>query len=283
MDLISIVMTVWRHKFAAIPIILLTALGSFYVVAVKAPTYEAESSLLLLLPPAGPTAAQVAKHPSLGKINANNPYVTIGDLAVIADAVINVVTSDTSETALVRAGADPQYQLALSTDTDSPPIIQITGIGPTPQEAILSAKLVTTATENDLYQLQQSQSVNSFYMIKSTQLVAPTQATEALSGKLRTLIAVVGLGVLLLFIVISVAEVLEKRRTIGADRPRYARVEEPSRAKAREDRRRAAVLQEDYTGSRRQRYSEPEPGQPVASRPMAVPEGDTGVLDRPPL
>ena len=282
MDLISIVMTVWRHKLATIPIILLTALGSFYVIAVKAPTYEAESSLLLLLPPTGPTAAQVAKHPSLGKINPNNPYVTFGDLAVVADAVINVVTSDTAETALVRAGADPQYQLALSTDTDSPPIIQITGIAPTPQEAILSANLVTTATENDLRQLQQSQGVNSFYMIKSTQLVSPNQASEALSGKLRTLIAVLGLGVLLLFIVISAAEVLGKRRPRRADRPRSARADEPPRTRAREDRRRTAVLPE-HASSGRQRHPEPEPSRSSASRPVAVPETDPGMLDHPPL
>ena len=50
MDLISIFRAVWRHKLATIPVILFTCLGAFYVVAVKAPVYQASDKLRARLP-----------------------------------------------------------------------------------------------------------------------------------------------------------------------------------------------------------------------------------------
>jgi Na+-transporting methylmalonyl-CoA/oxaloacetate decarboxylase gamma subunit len=50
-------------------------------------------------------------------------------------------------------------------------------------------------------------------MIKTYQLATANQAAQKLSGKLRSLIGVFGLGVVLLFIVISIAEAMGKGRT----------------------------------------------------------------------
>jgi capsular polysaccharide biosynthesis protein len=213
MDLISILQAVWRRKLVAIPIILLTFAGAFYVLKVKPPVYEASSSFLLVNPPAGPTTAQIAINPKLAKINANNTYVNFGNLDLVADVVVDLVTAPSSQQALVQAGADPRYEVALANDFDSPPIIQITGIADSAQAAIQSAGLVTTAAETDLYQMQKSQGVNKFYMIKSIQLVQPRTAQKTESGKLRTLIIVFGLGVVMLFLVVSIMDAIEKRRT----------------------------------------------------------------------
>lgn len=225
MDLLSIIRAVWRHKLATIPVILLTAAGMFYVLAVKPPVYEATASFLLLSPPAAPTPAQVAKDPKLSNINANNPYVDLGNLSVVADAVLHVVSAQSSQEALVQAGADPRYQVALSTDFGAPPILQITGVGSSVQQAIRSANLVTQVAETDLFRMQKAQHVNDQYLIKPAQLVRPHQAQLSVSGKLRTLIAVLGLGAILLFVVVSVADAIEKRRAdrpIEADRPTRA-------------------------------------------------------------
>jgi hypothetical protein len=214
-DLLSIVQSLWRHKLAALPVIALTILGVFYVVAVKAPEYQASESLLLLSPPGAPSPGQVAADPKLGKINPNNPYVSL-TLPVTADAVINVVTSATTAQALVQQGADPRYQVTLSTDFGTPPILQITGVATTPARAIRTADLVAAMAQSDLRALQKDQGVNDRYLIKTTQLVAARQAQRQLSGTLRTLIAVLALGVILMFIVISVADVAEKRRSARA-------------------------------------------------------------------
>jgi capsular polysaccharide biosynthesis protein len=219
MDLLSIIWTVWRHKFAVLPVILLTVIGAFYVIKIKPPVYQAASSILLVNPPAPPTAAQIAADPGLAGINANNPYTNFGNLTIVVDVVINLVTADSSQQALVQAGADPRYQVALSSAFDSPPIIQITGVASSAQEAIKTANLVAGAATADLRQIQANQGVNNLYMIKPIQLVRPTRAQLTVSGKLRTLIAVLALGAILLLVVVSMSEALARRRPDRPDRP----------------------------------------------------------------
>lgn len=263
MDLFSIIRVIWRHKFVATPIVLLTVIGMYYVFAIKPPVYEATSSLLLLNPPAGPTPAQIAAHPKLAKINSNNPYVDLGNLAAVADAVIEVVTSNSGAQALVQAGADPQYEVALSTDYGAPPIIEITGIAPTAQEAIRTANLVAQATTVELRQMQADQGVNNFYMITTSNLVSPHQAQLSVSGKLRTLIAVLGIGAILLFVVISMAEAVAKRRADGS-------VNDDMGARMDVSRRTMPADKEPAYGPRRGRRDHPEPRPARSARRTAL-------------
>ncbi len=245
MDLLSILGALWRHKFAALPVMLLTVLGAYYVVVVKAPVYSSSASVLLVSPPVAPTPAQIAANPKLKRLSSNNPYINLGGLPVVADAVISVVTAPTSQQHLLQAGADPRYQITLSTAFGTPPIIQISGVGSSSQAAILSAKLVTRATMNDLYQMQKAQGVNPFYMIRSVELVRPSAATSSVSSKLRTLIALLALGAILLFLVVSVMDVIDRRRKgkladedegmMPGATPRSARYPEPRQSRRAED------------------------------------------------
>jgi hypothetical protein len=214
MDLFSIVGKIWQHKKATIPVIILTVLGAFYILEIKAPTYQATSSILFVNPPGPPTPAQIAKNPSLGNVNTSNTFVSYGNLDVIANAVIGVVNADSDQ--LVQAGASPGYQLTLSADTGLPPIIEIAGVGSSAQQAILSANLVTKEALTSLRQIQAQQNVDPTYMIKGVELYAPHNAQASASGRLRTFIAVMALGAILLFIVISVNESIALRRARGS-------------------------------------------------------------------
>ena len=218
MDLLSIVQAIWRNKLAAIPVILITAIGVFYVLEIKHPEYQASSSIVIVSAPTPPTSEQIAANPKLGKINYNNPYANFGDLTVVADVVSSIVTSSSSQQALVKAGANPRYEVELS--PDGSPILLISGFGSTAQEAIQTTNLVSSAVMTKLIQIQKNQGVNPHNMITSVELVRPQQAQLVLSGKLRTLIAVLALGVVLLFIAVSAAEALRNRRldrSIGTD------------------------------------------------------------------
>ena len=223
MDLASIIATVWRHKLATIPVIMLTLLGVFYVFAIKAPVYEASAGVLLIPAPSAPSAAQIAADPALGNVDASNPYLIYGDLGVAADAVISQVSSPSDQQALIQAGADPRYQVALSTAPGNPPIITITGVGRSPQEAIKSADLVMAAVSTDLRQLQQAQHVNSKYMITADDILLPTKTQTSLSSKLRTLIAVLAIGAILLLIAVSVSQTVQRRRDNSPDSRMSAR------------------------------------------------------------
>jgi capsular polysaccharide biosynthesis protein len=269
MDVISIAEMLWRRKVVTIPVLLLTLLGAFYVIKVKAPVYQAQSSLLIV-PPGTPTSSQIAADPALAKINPNNPYVTYNDLSVVADTVIDVVTDPASEQSMAAQGADPGYSLQLSTDYGNPPIIDITGIGKTPQIAMRSAELVTKAAQADLLSLQRTQGVNSYYMITGTQLITPTQATTSVSGKLRTLIAVLSVGLLVLFAGVSLVEALERRRRGQAGGAR-ARQREPEREPQRQEEPRAGLLHRYRT----------RPGWAPSAPGSALPAGESQPLLRP--
>ena len=215
MDLLSIIQALWRHKLAVIPVIMLTILASFYVVKIKPAVYQASSSILLTNPPPAATQSQIAENPKLRKVNPYNTFANYGTLSVIAQAIIDAVTSSPIQSALVKSGVDRRYQLALSTTTDeptAPPIIDITSFGATAQQAVRGANLLDDATKADLYQLQNSEGINSFYMVKAVDIVNPYQGQVSTSGKLRSLVAVLGVGVILLLAIISVTDALDKRR-----------------------------------------------------------------------
>jgi hypothetical protein len=217
MDLLTLAGTIWRHKIAAAPVVLLMGLALFYVVAVKPPTYDADASVQLLYPPAAPTALQIAQDPKLGKLNANNPFVSLGDPLFVGDAVVDEITSASSQQTLLSEGVDKRYEAAMSSDPGNPPIIDITGVGSTAQEALYSAQKVTALARTDLANMQAADDVNPYYMITSQVLLQPTKASEAVTSKLRDLIAVLGAGIILLFVVISAAEALERRRAEDLD------------------------------------------------------------------
>jgi Chain length determinant protein len=210
MDLISISRAVWRHKLATIPVILFTCLAAFYVVAIKAPVYQASASFALVYPPGAPTQTEIAADPKLAKISPNNPLLGYGDPSAVTQIVIALVGTPSSQQALAKAGAGTQYQISPSASSGY--IVAITGVGNTAQAAVRSATLVTQAAEHTLYQVQANQGVNPIYMIKSYPLATPNHSGQKLSGKLRSLVAVLGLGVLLLFITISIAEAIGKQR-----------------------------------------------------------------------
>jgi hypothetical protein len=211
MDFLSITRVFWRHKVAALPVILLTLVGMYYVFGVKPPVYEASSSLLLVNPPTT-SATQVV----------NNPLLNDG-LETVADVITNVVDSTASQKALESEGVDPRYQAQLSTDFGDPPVIQITGVGTTAQAAIRASQLVSNAATNALMHMQATQHVTRANLIKAIPFAQATQAQLSLTSKLRSLIAVIGVGAILLLIVVSGAEALDRRRAARSAPPAPAR------------------------------------------------------------
>jgi capsular polysaccharide biosynthesis protein len=214
MELLALFRTIARHKIAVMPVLVLMVLGMVYTFKVRPPTYKSSAELILVSPPAAPSPAQIQAHPKLAKVNANNPYLAMGDLTLVGDAVMDLVTAPGSQAQLAAQGAGSKYQVAMSSDTGFPPILDITGVGQNAAEAILSAKLVTAAAARDLIQMQRADGVNPKYLIKGSELLRPTTAQNDVASKLRLLIAVLGAGAVLMFLVVSAAEAFGSRRQV---------------------------------------------------------------------
>jgi hypothetical protein len=214
MDLLSIARKIWRHRLATLPVLVLTLVGAVYVMAIKEPVYEASSSYILINPPAPPTAEQIARNPALARINADNPYTRFADQSVLVDVLARTIGGDSARERLVEAGADPRYDVAPSSQFGfSSPIVQVTGVAPSAEAAMETARLVSKAVTEELDRMQRVQRVHSRYRVTPLQVDSPDRAQLRASGQLRALIGVLALGVILLFVVVSVMDGLQAQRT----------------------------------------------------------------------
>jgi hypothetical protein len=212
MDLASILALLHRYKWVSLPILLLTALALGYVGLVRAPVYESSAQILLLNPPTQATKQQQATVPGLKKTDPFNSFATYGSLQVVANAMIEYVSSPAAAPELAAAHVGRQFKIALSTDYGDPPLIDITGEGVSRAAAIDSAKGVTAALQNELAAMQRKSGVAPFYMITTQTIVPSITATPSNSGKVRSMVAVAALGILVLFIAISAADAAKRRR-----------------------------------------------------------------------
>jgi hypothetical protein len=180
--------------------------------AARPHSFEAKANILLANPPGAPTSAQVAANPSLAHINTYNPLVGLENLVQVADVVIQMVNSPAAKEALAEAGASAQYQVGLDTSLETPPVIDVTGVGANFSAAIQSARLVAQAVSQNLYQIQAAKHIDSRYMISSIEFVKPTSATTSVSGELRTAIEVIAIGLFLLLVTVSISQSLDERK-----------------------------------------------------------------------
>lgn len=213
MNLLLIARKIWRYRLVTLPVIALTLLGLFYVMAVKAPEYKVSSSYILINPPPPPTPDEIARNPALGRINPNNPYTRFSDQTVIVSLLSSSLSSDTARQELVKAGADPRYTVSPDLQLGySSSVVQVTGMGSTAQGAVHTAELVGAALTRELDRMQASQGVDPHYMIKTQAVVAPDSPKLQISSRFRPLIGVLAIGAILLLLVVSAAEALETLR-----------------------------------------------------------------------
>jgi hypothetical protein len=223
MTLLLIVRKIWQYKFATLPILGLVLAAAFFEVAVKPDMYEASSTYILVTPPAPPTPDEVARDPKLGK-GADNPYTRYSDQSIVVQVLASRLNGDDAHAALAKQGADPSYTVQPSSEFGtSAPIVSITGTGTSPESAIKTADVVGLALTRELADMQKVQGVAPRYRITTQEIVAAHDARLKASGKLRAAVAVIALGTVLLFIVVSLLDGLVAfRRELAVNRARAA-------------------------------------------------------------
>ena len=212
-DLLAVARRFWRYKLLTLPVVVLTLVAAAYVVAVQPPVYQAQASFVLLNPPPPPTAEDIARDPSLGKLETDNPYTRSGDQSVIMQVLSSTIDGDAARRALVSAGADLRYTVMPAMEFGfATPTLQVTALGATPESAVRTAKIVSQAIARELDRMQEAQGVAKDYRIKPLAVRTADRAQLQASGKLRTLVGVLAFGAVLLFIVVSVTDALDNLR-----------------------------------------------------------------------
>ena len=233
MTLLLIARKVWAYKLATLPILVLMLIGAIYVVAVKKPVYTTSATYVLVNPPAPPSPEEIARNPKAGA-GANNPYTRFSDQSIVGQIVTARLSSQEARQRLEQQGADPRYTVAPDVSFGfTAPILKITGTGGSPQSAITTANVVGSQITRLLADMQQAHGVAPRYQITSQLLVGAREATLKASGTLRGLVAILALGGVLLFLVVSVLDAVAILRRRDAEDEAAADDHVDARAPAR--------------------------------------------------
>jgi uncharacterized protein involved in exopolysaccharide biosynthesis len=210
MNIFSIARSIWRHKWAAIPVIVLTVIAMAYVSVGKPPSYSAKAYMLL---ENSPVVAEPTVNKDGGPPVGYNPVASLENLTQVGDVLSQMVSTPAEEAKLTKKGAASGYLVTPDNSLETPPILDITGVGSSPREAISSAQLIANEIQLQLYQLQVAQHVNKPYLITSVEYVKPTTAAKSASSLQPTIVVLVA-GLLLLLVAVSASQSLQERRTL---------------------------------------------------------------------
>lgn len=212
MDLLTLLRTLRRYKLVALPIVIITGLAAGYLLFEAPSTYQTKSTVIMVSPSATtPSATDIAADPALAKVHANNPYTRNYDPVVVANVVAERLTSDQIKSQLIAQGSGTGFQVSLSAPFGySTPIMEIDGAGSSPSAALKSANVVDAAVASQLKVMQAG--VDPQYQVTSQIVTPPSKPVIKVSAKLRGTIAVCALGLIVLFIAVSVAQAFSKKR-----------------------------------------------------------------------
>jgi hypothetical protein len=208
-NLSSLLKVLWKHKRVVIPMALLSLLACVAEVVVAGPTYRASAAVVLLNPPALPEVTP--ENPTVPQ-QYENPYARFGDLSVIVDILVHVLGSEPVGQQLKANGLDGTFEIAANRDFYRGPIIDISAEASSGGQALKNAQVVIDELDRQLVELQKSQGTDPSYYIKPNIIVPPNKATKVLSGTLRKLILLAGVGAVLTVASGLLADARQRRR-----------------------------------------------------------------------
>ena len=204
MDLFAILRSIRRHWLITTLVVAFTGAACAWVIVVMPRDYQAQASYVLVNPAPTPSDMEIELKPSLAGINRNNPYLRFANEGTVGQVLSARMTGGTVRDALVGRGADPGYTIAPS--PTSAQIIDIVGTGSSAAEAERTLALVSERMQAELEALQRVYGADSSALITPLPVAEPTGGYAVVSGTIRSLVGVLGAGVIVLFAAISIAE-----------------------------------------------------------------------------
>jgi hypothetical protein len=210
--IVSIARETWAHKLVVLPVLLLTLVLAAYVAVLRPADYGSSSSVALINPPPAPSPIATDPYPS-------NPYAGYGDLSVVVNFVLEAMKSEAVVARLRSEGVADGYTVAAGASSvqgaNLPPLIDITGAGPTPAAAARASRILDQQVTTTLDQLQESLGVSQHDFITTQVLNPPSQAQTQLAGKFRSLLVVAAFGLIMLFVVLSIRRAAVERSSVA--------------------------------------------------------------------
>ncbi len=212
MDLLAMFRAVLRNRLFTIPVILLMLSRWCMGVLLLLANIRGHLGLRSLRAAGRASASEIAEDPALAEVNADNPYARV-DPSVVVGILVKRVGGPRARAALTAEGADPRYKIGSAGAYGvASPTVDITGVGSTAASAVKTADLVGDRMEKELDDIQSAQLVDDRYMVTAVQTEAVQGAQLKESSRLRSLLGVLGAGLVLLFVAVSIGEAIRSLR-----------------------------------------------------------------------
>ncbi|MFC7403020.1 chain-length determining protein [Citricoccus sp. GCM10030269] len=210
MDPLSVLKTMWTHKWVTVPMVLLIGLACAYSMLWAPRTYESTATFALAMPKI-PTEQELEEEPSLAKLNADNPYLRWQDTSLLAQVVIDRVNSAEVHEGLVERGLEGEYELSPPDGTSSG-LMKLTVSADSKQSARDTVGFLSAEFSRILYEVQKVNQADDLYVIDALPVSGPTPAEEIFSSRLRSTLLIGAAGLVVLFGVVSLAESVRAAR-----------------------------------------------------------------------
>lgn len=211
MDPLSVIKTLWRHKFILFPVLLVTVVAAVYIFAFGPRSYQATATFALVNPLI-PSERDILQDPALGTLNSNNPYLRSSDNTLIAQVLTTRLNSPEVAKSLQMLDLDADYTVERAGGFGTGLLIQTTATGSSPEQAMDTVQVLGEFLVQELDAMQKVNGADQRFLFTALAVTLGDQATEQFSSRLRSVILVGAGGVILLFAAISAAQALDRRR-----------------------------------------------------------------------
>ncbi|KAA9135530.1 chain-length determining protein [Microbacterium caowuchunii] len=218
MDSVAVFRTIWRQKWFALPAVVLAVAAAVFVYLEGPRTYDSTQSFALANPRV-PTEKEIDADPSLLELNSDNPYLRSSDPNLVANVVITRLNSKETADRLEALGLSSDY-VVNSGALGGGLVVSISASGDTPRESLSAVTELGTLMDTYLYELQTVNGADERYLFTAIMVAAPSQPTEQLSSRLRTVVVVGIAGLILVFGAISLGTWIDSVRKERAARRR---------------------------------------------------------------
>lgn len=211
MDPLLILKVLWRHKWVALPVVLVTILACSYVLFLGPRTYESSQTYALAQPKV-PTAREIEENPALGELNQDNPYLRATDSSLLSQVVIARLSTVEVAEELVSLGLSTEYRIEPMNSLTSG-LVRSTVSADDPQVAIDTVEKLDELFTSTLRDVQKVNDADDMFLVRAIKVDSPYPATEAVSSRIRTVIVTGVGGLVLLFAAISIAQSVSLNRS----------------------------------------------------------------------
>ena len=191
------------HTVILVVMVFLSCVAAGVVAKMVPASYSTSAQLLLV----GPTTG--------GDGRPTNPFLNFTPaLNITSDVLVLSSLRPKTVEQVVADGGARGYQVADSTvSAAAEPVIKVTGIAPTPQQAVHTANLVLKSIEADLASKQSNETIQDNLLLKLVPLSEPTKPARQWKKAIELGTAALVIGLVVSFVTVVL---LDRRRRRGS-------------------------------------------------------------------